>query len=677
MKSLIICEKPSLAKTVAKALNVTENKKLYFESENYIVTYAFGHLLRLKSIDEYLGEKKAWNQVELPYIPQSFQYVASSNEESIKRQIKVIMDLMNRNDVSTIINCGDADREGQVIIDNIIHLSKTKKSIKRLWLPEQTEETIQNQIRIAKDNQEYQHLYKEGIARMYLDWLLGINLTRFITNTVGNLYPVGRVMIPIVQEIYDREMMIKNFIEETYYQVENNTPIKLVDKLKFKDKIAAEKRMNELNQFGVATVIKEELKEIERNPKKLFSLSTLQSKLSSEYKIDFNTSLETIQKLYERGYVTYPRTNTEYLAENEFEKVNNILLKLNQDDLANSKVKRIYDNSKIESHSAITITTVFPEEQELDEKEKIVYGVIKARFLSNFCKDKTIIAKTKLEISVGKTAFLIEGEKLIQTGHFKYEKQNIKSEIPNLKLNDQFSIHFEVLSKKTTPPKRHTEETLSNFLKNPFRKKIENGNDEELYQDILKGIEIGTEATRTGIIDKIIKLQYISKKKQSFYLEEKGKHLIQYLEKCNIQLDKNKTVEFSEMLKQVYQNKLSVDGVISAAKKELEEICNQEIKEIKKEERYPSIGKCIHCHHDVLEKTKVFQCSNPDCKFAIWKNNSFLLEKKIKPTAKLISKLLVGEAKIKFYSKNTNKEYKASLQMEYKDPFVNFKIRFN
>lgn len=221
---LILAEKPSLAKNIANALNINTKKDGYFENNEYIVSFVFGHLFSLKDISDYTGENVKWHDIKLPFFPAQFKFKLK-DDVGVKKQYNILKDLINRNDVDEIINCGDADREGQIIIDLILISLNNKKTVKRLWLPEQTEETIQKQINICEDNTKYKNLYNEGLARTYIDWLFGINLTIYSSVKANTLLPCGRVLIPIVNHIYDRDIAIKNFKPEKYYILESKTNI--------------------------------------------------------------------------------------------------------------------------------------------------------------------------------------------------------------------------------------------------------------------------------------------------------------------------------------------------------------------------------------------------------------------------------------------------------------------
>ncbi|MGL4687121.1 MAG: DNA topoisomerase, partial [Fusobacteriaceae bacterium] len=264
---LIIAEKPSLAKNIALALGVTRKGDGYIENEKYIISWAFGHLFGLKNVDDYLGKKNKWKDVPLPYIPNPFEFKIKSKknietgieevDKGVFHQVEILKRLAMRSDVTEIVNAGDADREGQIIIDIIIKEIKTEKKITRLWLPEQTEQTIRNQMEILESNNNYHLLGQEGYARTYMDWLFGINLTRYVSLKANKLLPIGRVLIPVVKYIYDREMEIRNFIKKKYFQLESRTekdgiPIPLIlrnKKFEENEKKEAEEFAEQLNSF--------------------------------------------------------------------------------------------------------------------------------------------------------------------------------------------------------------------------------------------------------------------------------------------------------------------------------------------------------------------------------------------------------------------------------------------
>lgn len=683
MKKLIIAEKPSLAKNIANALNVKDRKDGFIENDNYIISWAFGHILELYSIYDYLGEKRAWKDIPLPYIPQEFHYKLK-NDEGVKKQFNILKELINRNDVELIVNCGDADREGQLIIDNIIKYIGTTKQIKRLWLPEQTEETIRKEIENLKDNSNYINLFNEGMARTRLDWLLGINLTVFLTVKSGQKLATGRVLIPIVKYIFDRDMEIKNFIPQNYYQSEgiltkDNMEITLVSDKKFNEQSEADNYSQLLT--GKVKVNSVEEKEVVKQPSKLFSLSNLQSFLSKGHKIDFATSMKVIQSLYEKGLITYPRTNTEYLAENEKEKVKKLIEVFEEYQLEFKVSKKIFDNSKIESHSAIIPTT--KKADNLEGLEEIIYTVIRNRFIANFLQEKTITKKLTVELislTDPETTFKLTGETVVNEGFYKYEPKDFKDPLPNFSKDEELYITFYTREKQTQSKKKVTEEELSRYLKNPFRKELKENDDEE-YRAILEGIEIGTEATRTGIIENAKKYGYISQKNSYYSIEELGIRLIEILDKLKINLYADRTVEFSKLLKSIYKNEKQSNELLELGKKELEEIINQEIEieKIKNEESLESLGTCPMCgkgqiHQRKSKEGKIFyNCSNQDCKFFLWEQAKHF-NNPIKITKSKLKNLLNNKKEAFKLKNKEGKEYEAYLKIKINNNYVNFEI---
>lgn len=689
-KTLIIAEKSSLAMAVVKALKAFNKQNGYYENDKYIVSWAKGHLFELYDVEKYLGvDKMAWKDTKLPFIPQDFKFGLKDDDE-IKRRYQVLKELVNREDVKEIVNCGDAEREGQIIIDLIIANIGTNKPVKRLWLPEQTEETIKKQVNNLPDNSKYKNLHDEGLARTYLDWLLGINITRYLTIKAGTLLRAGRVLIPVVKFVYDREMLIKNFKPETYYQLESTLKIGDTDLLlSIKDKKfneneeeKAQRIATELNK-NKAIVTKIEKKETRKYPSKLFSLDSLQGLLSKNYKINFSTSMKAIQSLYMKGYLTYPRTNSEYMGEAEKDKVKEILSKLSDFDVEFKDTKKIFNDSKIESHSAITITTKIPDVEKdiTDETEKTVYKTVFNRFISNFVKEDTIIDQVIVTLKVADEVFEFKGESIKQEGFLKYEPQKIENNLPQLEEGEKFEVNFKTEKKKTTAPKKATEDELGNFLKNPFRS--EKMTEDEEYKAIFEGVEIGTNATRTGIIENAININYISRKNSNLSLEPLGEKLIEVLDKLNINLYKGKTVEFSKILKKVYKGEKNIQEVIEMAEKELEQIIKTEIEieKIGKNDLREEIGKCPICKKSIYEgKTKTgkitYSCSGykEGCKFTLWETMNFKKENQVKLTVSKVKKLLEGKtipAKLKSTAGN---EYEANLKLVVENNYPNLRF---
>ena len=368
---LVIAEKPSLARNIVAGIGQMKKQNGFYIGEGYIVTWAFGHLFSLADIEYYSpapeGER-GWTLANLPCFPEKFHFQLRLGEdkkpdEGIRRQFSIIEELCNREDVDTIVNAGDADREGEIIVRLCVnHALRSPKALKRLWLPDQTPETVRAALSDMKDESVYENLANEGLARTYIDWLYGVNLTRYATIRTGKLLRVGRVIVPIVRAIYDRDMEIRNFKPEKYYSIQstettNGQKVDLQSKQKFtKDELEKAKSTSELYNITGAVVTHVSSKTDKILPGKLYSLSTLQNVLGKKYKMSMADSLKIIQGLYERGFLTYPRTNSEYLATAEKDKIRSILANVAKIGypVKFKDSKYIFDDSKIESHSALT-----------------------------------------------------------------------------------------------------------------------------------------------------------------------------------------------------------------------------------------------------------------------------------------------------------------------------------
>ena len=223
MKKLIIAEKPSVARELAKNLKKGTNNKNYFENDNYVITSLFGHLLELYRMDDYNKDYAKWNIDDLPFYPETFKWKLKK-QKGIKERYNLVEALIKRNDINIIINCGDADRAGEVLVNNIIYdvfrKNKIKKDVKRILLQDLSSATIKQELNNLRDIKNTDNWYKEGLARTYVDWLYGINFSRFVSLKTNDNFPVGRVIVPTVKYVYDREMEIRNFKEQKYFQIQ-------------------------------------------------------------------------------------------------------------------------------------------------------------------------------------------------------------------------------------------------------------------------------------------------------------------------------------------------------------------------------------------------------------------------------------------------------------------------
>ena len=655
---LIIAEKPSLGRNIAAAIGATTKRQGYIEGNGYIVTWAFGHLFSLVDVEEYdesySGEKRSWTLDNLPCLPDKFKFRLRDGDNGerdagVERQFNVIKDLCQRADVDTIANAGDADREGEIIVRlclmNALPVGHTKKLV-RLWMPDQTEETIRAELATMKAMSDYDNLANEGFARTYIDWLYGVNLTRYATLKCGPLLRVGRVIIPIVKAIYDRDMAIKNFVPEKYFTIKSNEetngePVELVSSLRFpqNEEYRVPRACDYYNGCdAIVTSVKKKKATIGAG--KLFSLSKLQNVLGKKYKMPMDESLKIVQELYEKGYLTYPRTNSEYLATKEADKIGKVIDKIKGMGypVVMKKSKNIFDDSKIESHSAITPTMKIPDKSQLTEQQQKVYSTVFRRFAAVFCAEECVCDRTEIVVTLSRDGkiveeFTLKGTVIREKGWMKYDDTAQKDKVlPNLKKGDKVNINFVNVERETSPPKHYTIETLNNYLKNPFkeeRAEAENqvGDDEDdsaEYRAMLEGLELGTEATRTSIIENAKKSGYISLKKDTYYIEKQGIYLIESLGRLGISMDKQKTVMMGKFLKNVFKGTNTIDTAVGAAKEEVAAIFGTSQVPIEDDRDIgvfrQVVGTCPLCGKPVIRGYYGYGCTGfkeNGCKFSV------------------------------------------------------------
>ncbi len=700
---LIIAEKPSLARNIVAGIGKMDKKDGYYINSDYIVTWAFGHLFSLVDIESYTGsEETRWTLDNLPCFPEKFRFELrkadgkKTVDSGVRKQFKIIETLANRQDVDTIVNAGDADREGEIIVRLCVENAlKSEKAQKRLWLPDQTPETVRRALAEMKDESEYDSLAAEGLARTYIDWLYGVNLTRYATIKSGKLLRVGRVIVPIVKAIYDRDLEIRNFKPEIYYVISSSAEtrgqkIELTGKQKFaKDELNRAEGLARLYNETGAVVTSVQSKNDKILPGKLYSLSTLQNVLGKKYKMSMADSLKIIQKLYEDGYLTYPRTNSEYLATAEKDKMKSIISNIGKlgYPVRFKDSKLIFDDSKIESHSALTPTYKIPAKDKLTEDESKVYSTVFRRFVAVFCAEDCVAEKSEIKIKVGDLEeFSMKGTVILEPGWTKYDDYNSKDKIlPKLEVGEEVVIDFKPAEKETTPPKHYTIETLNKYLKNPFKddkakaKELEESgevDDADDYKAIFEGLELGTEATRTGIIDNAKKSGYIDLKKDVYTILPGGEFLIESIARLNIVMDKYKTSELGKALKKVFRAEMTVDESVDLAKREIAEVFNDRynnppMPKVDTGKLGQIVGECPLCKRNVVRGKYNYGCMgySDGCTFKM----GVTICKRDIPITEAARLLATGETLLltDFVSKN-GKRFKAKLVLKGGD--VGFKF---
>ncbi|WP_285399894.1 type IA DNA topoisomerase [Lysinibacillus sp. fls2-241-R2A-57] len=713
---MIIAEKPSVAKNIADALKIKNKNDGFFEGNGYVITWAFGHLLQLFDAKDYDKKMEKWHMENFPFIPEHFRYKVKTDPKKrgkedfgARKQLRIINSLMKRQDVQMVISACDFDREGQIIGDSIIYQLNSQKPVYRLLLNEWTAEEVLKGLEKIMPNSEMKPLQDAGISRQWADWIIGINLTSVATlkyqKGSGKALNIGRVLLPTLKIIYDRDKEIENFVPEDYFKLVATfstddgrayVGIYIENKVeKFKNRAELEVIQQALiNKQAVIVDKKVELKK--EYPPYLFNLSNLQGFITSKFKgWTSDKVLKVAQSLYEKKYITYPRTASVVLEESLVEKTANVLNKLKtglpyEHEIQFSKKKRVFDNAKVESHSAIIPTYVIP--KSLNNDEAIVYNAIKNRFIMQFMPvaeyEETRIS-TKMNSSDIKGLFVTKGKVQLVEGWKKVEE--IKSNdviLPLVNINELVNIvEHKITAHTTTPPKQHTEKTLLRVMET-CGKGVENEESNEIMAAILSGYSIGTPATRAETIKKLITVGYIAMDNKNLVCTELGKNLVETFPVKDL-FDLEFTGRLEKTLSEIEKRKFTKEQflhlIVNFTVNAVHTIKNSEDVTLSKvtraQKKFEVVGKCPLCAHGVIEGQKGFGCSNwkKGCKFVIWKNDKFLATMKKKPTKTMVKKLLAdGTVLVKGLTSKKGSKFDAHLKYE-KNPdneYFSWKMEF-
>ena len=538
-----IAEKPSVARSIAAVLGANEAHDGYMEGNGYRVTWTFGHLCELKEPAEYATRWRRWSLVHLPIVPERFG-IKLKEDNGIKHQFDVICRLVSEAD--EVINCGDAGQEGELIQRWVLQLADCKAPIRRLWLSSMTEEAIREGFDHLHDSAEYERLYYAGMTRAIGDWLLGINATRLYTlkyrsGDSRRLLSVGRVQTPTLALIVERAEEIEHFVPEPYWEIKTiyrettfattSGRYSTVDKAqKILDKITGK-------PFSVTKMTKKKGKE---TPPHLFDLTSLQIEANKKLGLSADETLRTIQALYERKLVTYPRVDTTYITEDVYAKCPEILNNLYRhhrmlSDLISPlghkklrKLKSVVDNSKVTDHHAIiptgeggVLTT---------NEERQIYDLIARRFIAAFYPDMQY-EQTTVQGVVEGVRFRANGRVITDSGWQTVVKPEDDKEsgdeeqstgiMPAFVEGEQGPHKPELQEKQTRPPRAYTEATLLRAMETAG-KLVES----EEMKEALKQNGIGRPSTRAAIIETLLSRGYIRKQRKALLPTPLGKELI-------------------------------------------------------------------------------------------------------------------------------------------------------
>lgn len=591
---MIVCiaEKPSVAKDIAKVIGANTAHEGYMEGNGYQVTWTFGHLCTLKEPHDYTPMWKAWTMMRLPMIPPRFG-IKLIADKGVEKQFKIIENLFQKAD--SIINCGDAGQEGELIQRWVMQKANAKCPVQRLWISSLTEEAIREGFKNLKPQADYQRLYEAGLSRAIGDWLLGMNATRLYTLKYGQnrqVLSIGRVQTPTLALIVNRYWEIQNFKPEAYWVLSTiyRDTVFTATKGKYGSVEEGQKDLQAIQgkDFTVTDISQKEGKEA---PPRLFDLTSLQVECNKKYGFSADQTLQTIQSLYEKKYTTYPRVDTTYLSDDIYPKCPDILQRLHSYSeltapLAGKKLpksKKVFDSSKVTDHHAIIPTGVQP--QGMSFAEEKVYDEVCRHFIAVFYPD-CVFSTTTVMGKVEEVEFKTSGKQILQPGwrtvikpEKNEDKENVSNQtsengeekveekvLPNFVKGEHGPHEPQLAEKWTSPPKPYTEATLLRAMETAGKLV-----DDESLREAMKENGIGRPSTRAAIIETLFKRQYIRKMRKSLEPTQTGIELIGLIHE-DLLKSAELTGIWEKKLREIEQNKYEARQFLEELKQMVTEI---------------------------------------------------------------------------------------------------------
>ena len=545
-KTLVLAEKPSVARDIAKVLKCSQNGNGFIAGSKYIVTWALGHLVTLADPEAYGDKYKQWRLEDLPMLPDKMQLVVI---KQTAKQFGIVKSLLHRDDIDELVIATDAGREGELVARWIIVKAGFKKPIKRLWISSQTDKSILEGFANLKPASQYENLYHSALCRSEADWLVGLNVTRALTCKYNAQLSAGRVQTPTLAMIVQRENEIRNFKPQDFWTIQagfNGFTVQWKDKSglnRIFDRSKAENIVSKVScQIGEVTSVNKELKK--ELPPLAYDLTELQRDANRRYSYSAKQTLNIMQRLYEtHKLVTYPRTDSRYITEDIVstlpERLKSIAVgsyaKAAQNILRNkiSTTKRFVDNSKVSDHHAIIPTEQYVNLGTLNQEERNNYDLIVKRFLA-VLSPAFEYEQTTVEVQSNGERFTARGKivkamgwKEIYSGAADDDSDDDSDEkeqsLPDVKQGMKGKMDpVRLVNGKTKPPARYTEATLLSAMEHPG-KFVE---DKALREALESSSGLGTPATRADIIEKLFSTFYIERKGKEIYPTSKGIQLV-------------------------------------------------------------------------------------------------------------------------------------------------------
>jgi DNA topoisomerase-3 len=654
MTTLVVAEKPSVGRDIASALPGSFKQakdKTYLEGDDYLITWAVGHLVGLAEPEAYDPKLKKWRFADLPIVPDKFKLVP--NDERAKKQLHAIHRLMAREDVDVVVNACDAGREGELIFAYVYETAKVKKPVQRLWLNSMTRKAIEEAFSQLRPGEEMASLEAAARSRSEADWVVGMNATRAASIRLRAAFDgavsLGRVQTPTLALVVKREQAIRDFKPEPYWLVE--AKFSADQARRYAGRYLGGKRIAEEDAAKIVKevdgqpgeITKLEKKEEREQPQLLYDLTTLQRHANTMYGFSARRTLAAAQRLYEEHKaLTYPRTNSRYLSgdlvaeikptaelvghNSQYRKASEYVMSLESLPLG-----RVVNDEKVTDHHAIIPTRSEHDLSKMGGDELKVYDLVAKRFLAVF-HPEAVFERTRVETTVATHIFRTSGRVLLVPGWkavYGEEAENGDRPeddtggdqlLPKLEQGETVQTDaVESLRKETQPPRRFTDASLLAAMETAGK----DIDDAEL-REAMKDSGIGTPATRAAIIERLISVGYIEREGRALVATEKGMQVIGLLGEHAL-TSPSLTGEWEHRLGLIEQGEDSRQGFMSDIKKFAEDTI-QELDKLKgvKIER-ANLGPCPICGRDIIENRKGYSCwsrEDPGCGFVIWKQKA-------------------------------------------------------
>jgi len=671
VKRLVLTEKPSVGRDIAKGLGQTfKSKDGFMESSDYVISWAFGHLIELCTPAEHDPKWEKWNHETLPVIPASFRYKVTS---AGKKQFAVLKELIARKDISEIVNCGDPGREGELIQRLILFKAGNKKPVLRFWTSKAlTAEAVQEGFRTLRPAADFDRLYDSALARSQADWIVGMSCSRAVSISIGgpgNVYSIGRVQTPLLRILVDRENEIRNFVPQDYWTLaalfkhakgeyvgrwfsgkdirpeeteQNEDAAGDADSFGRIRTEAEAKAIEQAIQGQPGTVLSVDKKDKADPAPLLFSLTTLQQEANRRFGFSAQKTLDLAQQLYEdKQVLSYPRTEAQHLNEEMATQCQDILRKLTRSGIPfdskkctiSAKNKRVFDSSKLTDHYALIPLGAA---SGLNADQAKIYELVVRRFVAAFYpayKYKT----TKVITGVGEHRFLSMGKMVVDPGWREiWGSVDKDTEIPALASKDPVKVEkVETEAKKTMPPSRYTDASILAAMANAARFVT----DGELKKILKETAGLGTPATRAAIIQTLIDRKYVERSKKNLVPTDKGMHLIKVLRGEKV-IDPAYTAVWEQTLDDIaggkrgemnaFQAAIASDVKAFVLKARTLTGNGSQASQVnsagngsKGSSDQKSLGNCPVCGMPVIEWEKGYSCSagREKCSFILWKDS--------------------------------------------------------